>query len=564
MNRRLLGFFAVVVVLLGGLYVAGHFLTGERMPKNASIAGVDVGGMSPAKAVETVDAGLSERADEKVTAVHGGEEFVFSAADLGLSLNAQRSVAAAGGQRTWDPRVMWRLVFGDPDFPAIHDVDETPLRDSILSIADTVDEAVVEPQITFDGVDPVVREPKNGQVVERSELETALAHAWLNTDRPVRIPVSRIVPQATQEAVDVALREIAEPAVSGPVALQVGDKKIDLPATAFAPAVTIEPQGGEMVAMIDAEALEKPLTDSSTGLGKAPVDASFSFDGGKPKVVPGKAGIGLDAKEMAEKLLPVLTKTGNDRSISIDATAVEPEFSTADAQALGITEKISEFTTYFPHSEYRNINQSRAANLINGTILRPGETFSMNDTLGQRTAANGFVEGVVLMNGVQAKDFGGGISQVATTLYNASFFAGLKDVEHRPHSFWISRYPIGREATISWGSIDLRFTNVLENGVVIRTWVKRSTPGSQGAMHVEMWGTKEFDVTARQSERYAFKEPKTRYNSKSGCISQAPARGFSIDIFRDLAKGGKKIRTEKTTTRYIAADRVICGEAPKD
>ena len=93
---------------------------------------------------------------------------------------------------------------------------------------------------------------------------------------------------------------------------------------------------------------------------------------------------------------------------------------------LGIPEEVSEFTTYYPHADYRNVNIGRAAELIDGTVLEPGETFSLNDTVGERTRANGFTEGFVISDGVFAEELGGGVCQVATTTFNAAFFAGLR------------------------------------------------------------------------------------------------------------------------------------------
>ena len=76
--------------------------------------------------------------------------------------------------------------------------------------------------------------------------------------------------------------------------------------------------------------------------------------------------------------------------------------------------------------------------------------------MGERTEANGFTKGYIISDGILVQDLGGGVSQIATTLFNAMFFAGLEDVEHKPHSFYIDRYPIGREATVAWGAVDLR------------------------------------------------------------------------------------------------------------
>ncbi len=146
----------------------------------------------------------------------------------------------------------------------------------------------------------------------------------------------------------------------------------------------------------------------------------MKIENGKPVVVPGKEGVGLQPEEMAQKLLPVIDKTGDERKVAIKAKVVDPLFTTEDAKALKINERISSFMTKFPYAEYRNINQSRAAALINGTIVKPGETFSFNKTVGERTVANGFVSGTVINGGVFREELGGGVSQVVTTTYNAA------------------------------------------------------------------------------------------------------------------------------------------------
>ena len=120
---------------------------------------------------------------------------------------------------------------------------------------------------------------------------------------------------------------------------------------------------------------------------------------------------------------------------------------------------VGAFTTYYPCCEPRVINIRRAAALLDGTVLRPYQTFSMNRALGPRTLEKGFVAAPMISGGAFVDSVGGGISQVATTLYNAAFFAGLRLVAHTPHSIYIDRYPAGREATVSWGGPELEFTN---------------------------------------------------------------------------------------------------------
>ena len=151
-------------------------------------------------------------------------------------------------------------------------------------------------------------------------------------------------------------------------------------------------------------------------------------------------------------------------------------------------------------------------------MLKPGETFSLNDTVGERTEENGFTTGFVIQNGIFKEDLGGGVSQMATTTFNASFFAGLEDVEHKPHSVYIDRYPVGREATVAWGAVDLRFTNNTPYGVLIDAVVIPSAGRSQGTVTVTMYSTKYWDITTSTGERYNFTSPGTQTMSGPDCV----------------------------------------------
>ncbi len=221
---------------------------------------------------------------------------------------------------------------------------------------------------------------------------------------------------------------------------------------------------------------------------------------------------------------------------------------------------MSTFTTYFPYAEYRNVNIGRAAEIVNGTILEPDEIFSLNGIVGERTVENGFTEGYVISDGILVTDLGGGVSQMATTTFNAMFFAGLKDIEHKPHSFYIDRYPVGREATVAWGSVDLRFQNDTPYGVLITASVTPSTPTSSGVVTVSMWSTKHWDITTSASERYNFTSPETRRVDTLQCHPNEGYGGFDIDVWRYFRKPGSSelVRQEKFHTSYIPSDTVIC------
>ncbi|KRC66442.1 hypothetical protein ASE12_17715 [Aeromicrobium sp. Root236] len=558
-RRILLG----AVLVVGVLYVGGYFLTGSRMPANATIGGVDVSGMSPADARTAVDKALTPNVDREIVLTHGKTEFRIKPKAAGLALDLDRTISEAGGERSWKPADMVGLFFGDHKTDPALDVDDAKLQSSIGTIGEAVNREVVEAQITFPDGKPKAREPKAGRVIARADAANAIREAYLVSDEPVKVPTAVVEPAVDSDGLADAMKTIAKPAVSAPITIRVGDKKVSLPVTAYAPALVVRVKDNKLQPYLDAKKLAGPLTDSTTGIGKKAVDATVTIKNGKPVVMPGKEGVGLQPKEMAVKLLPALTESGSKRAVEVEAKVVEPLFTTADAKALKIKQKISKFETHFPYAEYRNTNQSRAAELIDGTILKPGETFSFNNIVGERTAANGFVTGTVINGGVFREELGGGVSQVATTTYNAGFFGGMDDVEHHPHAFYINRYPVGREATVYFGSLDLRFKNPTKYGVLVHAYVIKSTPSSPGTMHVELWSTKVWDIKAGESARRNGRTPGKQYDDTDRCVPQDPIPGFDIDIYRYFYKGGKKVKTETDTATYQAADHVICGKKPK-
>jgi vancomycin resistance protein YoaR len=163
-------------------------------------------------------------------------------------------------------------------------------------------------------------------------------------------------------------------------------------------------------------------------------------------------------------------------------------------------------------------------------------------------------------------ELGGGVSQIATTTFNAMFFAGLEDVQHKPHSVYISRYPEGREATVAWPSVDLRFRNDTSHGVFVTASVRKAAPGGQGSATVSMWSTKTWDISSRKSARYAFTDPPTRYLDAPDCEASSGGPGFQVDVTRVFRRPGsvETVRTERFHTVYNPEPRLICGKKPAD
>jgi len=318
-------------------------------------------------------------------------------------------------------------------------------------------------------------------------------------------------------------------------------------------------KNGRLVPKVDTAALGKLLGARLRSRG-APVNATVRLVDGRPRLIPSRPGLAFKPADASKALLAAVDQKPAKRTRWVKVTLKQPKVTTAAAQKLGVTKAVSSFTTTFPYAEYRNTNIGRAADLVNGTLLKPGQEFSLNDTVGERTEANGFTDGFVISDGVYTQELGGGVSQLATTLFNAAFFAGLKDVEHHTHSFYIDRYPVGREAAVAWGSLDLKFTNDLPYGVLMQAGVTPATPTSAGVVTVTLWSTPYWDITTRTSARYDFTQPKTRVRSGADCYPNTGYDGFQVDVGRYFRRIGSSAvdRVERLHTTYLPSDTVIC------
>jgi vancomycin resistance protein YoaR len=555
---------ATVALLLGGGYAAAGAFASDRVPRGTTVGGVAVGGQTPAEAKQTLSRAWQDRVDAPITVTVDGERTTVAPSEAGLEPALNATVEAAGAGDSWAPGRLWDYWTGGDEVAPVVTVDEQRMQATVQRLDGELGTAPVDGTVSFTGSTVRTTKATTGRVLDDEAVREALVAAYLSEEPSAELELVEVEPDITDADVEQAVEDYANPALSGPVTLVFGDTPVKLRPSDYAKALSLDADGGVLTLATDIDVV-MDLVDEATVQGE-PVDATVRIVDGEPRVVPAKPGVSFADADVYTLFIDLLTQPEGERRGEVDATVEEPEVTTKDVRQLGIKEQVSTFTTYYPHAEYRNTNIGRAAELTNGTLLLPGETFSMNDIVGERTRENGFTEGFIISNGILREDLGGGVSQLATTLFNAMFFAGLEDVEHKPHSFYIDRYPVGREATVAWGALDLRFRNNTEHGVFVQSYIRPSTPSSQGSVTVSLYSTKVWDIEARASNRYAYTEPKVRYLQTDDCYAYTGSSGFQIDVFRDFRRPGKEkvVRTEKFHTVYTPSDSVRCGKPPKD
>jgi vancomycin resistance protein YoaR len=328
----------------------------------------------------------------------------------------------------------------------------------------------------------------------------------------------------------------------------------------IAEATSVSSGGGTLTASTDMNRLYRASEPAREKLGlSAGKDARIVMSGGKPAIQPSVDGQGLGVEEFSKAVRPALTASGDRRKVTARITAVPAAFTTEDARKAGVTQVIGEFTTQFPYAAYRNTNLTIAANTINNTYLAPGETFSMDKVLGPRTAAKGYVDGWVISGDQMRQESAGGISQSATTTFNAAFFAGMTDVEHHPHSLYFSRYPMGREATLYYGSLDLKFRNDTRYGVLVQAFTKKAPEDGTGSITVKMWSTPTWQrITASDPVRSNWVDARTVVSNDPQCHPQSASPGFDVSYSRLFWKDGAVAKKENFFWRYDPTDEVVC------
>jgi vancomycin resistance protein YoaR len=546
------------VVLLVGLYVLGVVLTGSKVPRGTEVFGVNIGGSSPAAAQAKLARDLPAVMPATFTVNAGDKSFPMEAANLGLSADpaATVTVARQGAHR---PLTAYKSLLGmNRRINPVVSVDTPKLTEVLNNLSSNIHQDLVEGNLVFtDGVASAV-EPVPGRVLDVPGTIAAVKQAYRAGFDQVPAALTLTNPATTPDAVHRALIDFGVKAMSGPITVTVGPDSVEVTAQELGSHLSMTPDGkGGLRPVLDGAGLAADILAKAPNLGTKARNATFKIVDDKPVIVPSQAGAAIDADKLASGVLDMLAGTG-PREVTAAVAQTQPKFTTADAEALGIVEKMSTFKTFFPIAPYRLTNIGRAAKLINGSIVKPGQTWSLNKTVGERTEANGFVKGFIIKGDKFAEDLGGGVSQSATTTFNAVFFAGLQDVEHHPHSLYIGRYPAGREATVAWPDKDLRWKNDSGHGVYIQAVMK------PGWISVTFWGTKFWDkIESISGPRRNVKHPGAPIISTDpACHPTDPVDGFDIDVTRVFYRDGAEAKRETFHTHYDPTFKVVCKPAP--
>ena len=544
---------ALVPVLVGlGL----RWQQGDTVLAGVSVAGEPVGGSSRDQLVAAVEDLAADRREASVTVVAGAEEVVSDRGTVGVVVETERAVADAwafgrrGGWQGWWDQLRSRAG-QEWVVPLAETIDRTRLqrwadetaeqlsqeaRPADLELVAGEDDDVAEVEIT---------EPRPARSVAAEDIASALSEE-LEEPSPVtvEVPVATSPPGLTQADLD-GVRSEATHVVAAPVLLvhPIDGEDLELDPTELAHLLQVEAdedaeEGHRLRLATDGDRLRDHLgSDGVAALEVAPVDASYEIVGTEVELHPSSPGFAPDLEAAAARLLELARQEpdaeGAAREGELPGDRVTADVTSDD---IDVREQVSSFTTDLVPGQPRNHNIQLGADLLDGATIPPGQRLSLNETIGPRTPARGFVEnGFIDADGDLVSVVGGGSSQIGTTFMNAAWFAGIELVEFQPHSLYFERYPMGREATLSYNTIDVVVENDSPYEIVV------AAEADESRITVRFFSTSWAEVETTSGQPFDIRPGATR-------------DGFTIEFGRTITYPDGSTRSEDHVHTYQPQD----------
>lgn len=574
-------------MILLGLALVWTLQRGEIVP-GVSIEDVEVGGMTAVQARSAIDDTVAARESDPVTfTVADGDDSVTLVPDeVDFTVDVDATLAeaqAVGREGLWPGQALRRVqaLWVEENLELVERTDGAALDAWSQEVADELDRDPTPGAVRADPdtLEVTAQPPRRGLVVQVDDLRAAAAAA-LSQPGPeeVELPAERIPRRVDPDDVE-RVADQARAALDEPLTLTGAGTSITFEPSQLAPLIGLRERElsetrSTVELVVPSDDVEALFGDDADRFDTAPRSAGFetprtppvSFDDqgattwspvpASVDVSPSRDGTAFDLDLATEQLNELLRDGVHEAELRLET--IEPELTTAEAEDYRITHLLGTFTTYHECCQVRVTNIQRLADVIDGAVVAPGEQFSINEISGERTCSKGYAPAGTIVNGELVDTCGGGVSQFGTTTFNAAFFAGVPLDQWKAHSYYISRYPLGREATLSYPVLDVRFTNDTGNGILVKT------DHTSTSVTVSVYGRSDVEqVRATLGDTYNHTAHGTQYRENNDLapgqsrVVQSGIGGFSVNVRRIIERSGGGSDSRDITTVYAGRPEII-------
>lgn len=537
----------IIVVLLAAWAIDSSSASG-KVPRNVSLAGRDISKLPEDELANTVADLADHYAKLEVRVRTPDTTYKVSAADLGLRLDQKATIQSAldlddGTSLPGRPFVWASSFLDERTAPLAFTVDSAALDAGLAKLGGNAEAG--EPSLVASSDAITIISGTSGRRVEPAGVREQILRRARSGEEPliVSAEVTNKEPAVTDAEAKAVADKLTYETANG-LAVTAGDQKATIPVATVRSWLGSKITDGQLEVTLDAKKAMPELIKAIPVATKAR-NAKITLVNGTPTIAPSQDGQRCCAADTPARILDAINKGGGAATIKLEVD--KAGFTTEAATKLGIKEpvggltewngrpQVKSFTTYFdPAGGGRVTNIARIADLVNGTLVKPGATFTINETVGERTAEKGFVLAGAISEGKSVQEIGGGVSQFSTTMFNAAYFAGLDITKYQAHSEYFTRYPRGREATMGFPEPDLAWKNDTPYGIIIGT---SRTPDS---VTVTLYST-----------QYAWAE-------QTGSTEERSGNCTIVTTQRTVHLPGNKTTTDEFKARYRDPGKTTC------
>ncbi len=548
----------------------------DRILPGVSAVGHPVGWLDQSQAAAQIGPNLDAFLDRSVQIQYQNRVWTYSSRDLGMRGDADELAAAAyrvGREGSILSRFgeHVRALIGGTSVSVDSGVDQATLDGVIDQVASDVDRSPRDAHISIstDGTVEHVA-ARAGLTTDQASFRTRVLKALADGSTTVDLPVREEAPAVSDDLVQPAFTQVTKMlgGAGTPLTLTRGQESWPLDRADVAAVISVEggtPDGQKATVTIDDQKLQDLVRKAAREIDQQVQEPRFAFNGGNLTVIkPSREGRTLD--QPATVALIKAKLLGAERTAEIPVSAVPPSISSENPAALGIVERIETSSTSFSGSvPEKKWNIQLAAERLNGVVVPPGATFSFNKEVGPTTIESGFKWGFGIETSKEGAhtvpSIGGGICQVATTLFHPVFWAGYPLEERFWHLYWIPAYTskgvVGLDVTVDEDSnLDFRWTNPTNDYILIQSAT------DDDRVYFSLYGKKppwrvEVDdpvITNRvpPDPKPAFDEDPTMPWGRR-MVVQTAREGFEVTVNRKvIPNGGGDPRTLRLRSKYQA------------
>jgi vancomycin resistance protein YoaR len=556
----------VAVLLVVGLVFSGS--PGTLAP-GTKVGGVDVGGMTSREAVAVLEAKSAAMARRPVTFLAGTHEFRIRPDELSVAPDWTQAVSAAQSQGSGMDvirgfrRLALRLF--PPDVTPKVRAYKAAVDYELGVIASKVDRPYRAARLVRNGLRIRVLPGQAGERLDRVAAEKVLRAALASFDRggDIQLPTAVEPPAVTGPDLNGA-RAVAEKALSAPVTAVVAGRQFLVSPQQLGRMLQL-PTAKGAAPILGGKAADTFFSRISAKVGRPAHGAYFNASGDAVGIIPAQSGVALDVPRSAAALLAAAESSGS-RVAHLVISTVNVGRTTAAAHAMGITGVVGSYETFYGGDPNRIHNVQLVAHLLDGKLIAPGATFSFNQATGERSASKGFLEAPVIIDGEVQTGLGGGVCQVSTTVFNAAYEAGLPITARTNHALYISHYPLGRDATVNYPNVDLKFVNDTPHWLLVRTFV------GSASLVVTIYGTPQHRRVVSEAAPLTLVGPPPVQKKVDATLApgttevQTPGESaYSTSVHRLVYTPGGKLLSDATWySIYVASPEIVLvGPKPK-